>query len=72
MKTSWFTFGWGHAHQLAGYGLVGKDHVMEITSENPRQTMVELFGIKWAFQYDEKPDMRYYPEGIVQYPNPTE
>ena len=63
MKTAWFTFGQSHAHALEGITL-DKDIVLEIHAENPRQVMFELFGKKWAHEYDHKPDMGYFPRGI--------
>ncbi len=64
MKTSYFTFGQDHAHRLPNITL-DKDIVLKITSPDPRQTMFDLFGRKWAFQYDAPPTMSYYPRGIV-------
>jgi hypothetical protein len=38
--------------------------VIKITAENPRELMVEYFGLGWAFEYDERPEMRYFPRGV--------
>lgn len=63
VKTAYFTFGQDHAHRFANITL-DKDIVVKITDKDPRGTMFEYFGPKWAMQYDEKPDMRYYYRGI--------
>lgn len=65
METAYFTFGQSHIHRI-GNRLFDKDTVVKITSENPRQTMFETFGMKWALQYDEPPRMQYFPKGIVE------
>lgn len=64
MSVAYFTFGHGHAHALNGFTF-DKDVVVRIESEDPRSTMLENFGGKWAFEYEEPPDMRYFPRGIV-------
>lgn len=67
MKTSYFTFGFGHAHQFNGITL---DHniVLKITSEDPRDLMFAMFGPKWAFEYDsfDEVSLSYYPRGIYE------
>jgi hypothetical protein len=63
MITSYFTFGYIHTHTYNGIKL-DHDVLIKITAENPRQKMHELFGIKWAFQYDKMPDIAYFPKGI--------
>ena len=65
MKTQWFTFGRSHAHQH-GKHLLNKDTVVEITAEDPRAKMFELFGNKWSMQYDKPPDMQHFPKGIIK------
>lgn len=66
-STAWFTFGQCHAHDVGG---VVFDHqcVVEITSADPRTTMFETFGTKWAMQYDNPPPMHHYPRGIIKLP----
>lgn len=59
----WFTFGQSHAHSHRGY-TYDKDVVVLIVSDNPRQDMVDAFGLKWSMQYDEEPDLRWYPRGV--------
>ena len=63
MITSYFTLGQSHVYRLNGQTL-DRDCVIKITAENPRKVMVEYFGLTWAFEYDECPDMRYFPRGI--------
>jgi len=65
MTTSYFTFGQTHIHKVNGK-VFDKDCVVKITSPNPRQTMFDTFGGKWAMQYDEIPDMRFYPRGVIE------
>lgn len=63
MKTSYFTFGQTHAHSIGGFTF-DRNIVVKITDENPRDVMFYYFGDKWAFEYNDKPDMRYFPRGI--------
>jgi hypothetical protein len=63
LKTHWFTFGWGHAHAIDGF-TYDKDIVLEITSENPREIMMNMFGNKWSNEYNSCPDMSLFPRGI--------
>lgn len=67
MTTSYFTFGQCHAHAVNGITF-DKDCVVEITAEDPRQTMVDTFGAKWSMQYDEMPPetLRHFPRGIIK------
>ena len=68
MKT-YFTFGSVHTHTIDG---VVFDHqcVCEIEAEShqaARDKMFEVFGRKWAFQYDtlEHVGMHFYPRGVI-------
>ena len=63
MKTHYFTLGQSHVYRFNGQTL-DHDCVIKITAENPRDVMVEHFGLKWAFEYDECPEMKYFPRGI--------
>lgn len=63
MRTSYFTLGQSHIYRLNGQTL-DRDCVIKITAENPRDVMVEYFGLEWAFEYDERPEMRYFPRGV--------
>jgi len=64
MKTCYFSFGQTHFHSVNGKTF-DKDCIVEITSADPRATMFEIFGRQWAMQYDEVPEMQYYPRGII-------
>ena len=64
-QTKYFTFGQNHAHAIDGF-TYDKDIVVKITAEDPRAKMVEVFGQKWAFEYNERPDMSFYPRGIKE------
>jgi len=64
----YFTFGQIHTHSVNGRTF-DKDCVVEIESEDrhkAREIMVEHFGIRWSHQYDEMPDMGFYPLGIIK------
>lgn len=63
MRTSYFTLGQSHVYRLNGQTL-DRDCVIKITAENPRDVMVEYFGLEWAFEYDERPEKRYFPRGV--------
>lgn len=68
MKTSYFTFGYGHRHILKG---TTWDHsiVCKITAEDPREVMMTHFGTAWSFEYPEMPQDKldkYYPRGIQE------
>lgn len=72
MTTSYFTFGQSHAHAHCGFTF-DKDVVVKITAENPRAVMFSCFGNKWAMEYSERPNMAYFPTGIIrldEYGNP--
>lgn len=64
MKTSYFTFGFAHAHAVDGVTFE-KDCVVKIVAEDPREVMFDTFGPKWSMQYDEPPQMKYFPRGII-------
>lgn len=66
MKSYYFSFGQAHAHRVNNITL-DKDCIVRIhakNSEEARQKMFDLFGNKWAMQYDEKPVMSYFPRGV--------
>jgi hypothetical protein len=65
MTTNYFTFGFGHVHEVNGF-IYDKDIVVKITADDPRQKMFDTFGRKWAMQYDTPPDMNYFPRGIKE------
>lgn len=66
MTTSYFTFGQSHIHYHSNNRVFDKDCVAKVTAEDPRQTMFDTFGNKWSMQYDEIPDMSFYPRGIIE------
>lgn len=63
MKTHYFTLGQRHTHSYNGHTL-DKDCLIKITAESPRDVMVEYFGNIWGFEYDEIPDVQFFPRGI--------
>lgn len=65
MPTSYFTFGQTHVHSVGGVTF-DKDLVVKITAEDPRAEMVRHFGVKWGMEYDEMPDLSYYPRGVCE------
>lgn len=65
MNTSYFTLGQQHVHSYNGETL-DKDIVIKITAKDPRAKMFELFGPVWSLQYDECPEMEYFPRGIYE------
>lgn len=70
MKTSIFSFGWGHAHAVAGITF-DRDSLVSITAENPRKVMFETFGRQWSMEYEPKEAERYlhrFPRGIIELP----
>ena len=63
MRTSYFTLGQSHVYRFNGQTL-DHDCVIKITAENPRDVMVGYFGLEWAFEYDECPEMVFFPRGV--------
>lgn len=61
---SYFTFGQSHYHNIRGQ-VFDKDTVVKVDSNDPRKTMFDTFGPRWAMQYDEPPNMEHFPKGIV-------
>ena len=47
MKTYYFTFGFGQVHENGFHKIEAKDYA------SARKEMVDKFGLKWAFQYEE-------------------
>lgn len=67
MQTWYFTFGQIHLHRVNNKTF-DKDCVVEIHAESKeaaRKEMFRVFGQKWANQYEQKPDMEYYPRGVI-------
>lgn len=66
MKTSYFSFGGNHAHRINGHTL-DHDSILKVTSDDPRRDVFEMIGSKWSMEYDELPEMHYFPRGIYNY-----
>ena len=64
VQTSYFSFGQVHVHSINGKTF-DKDCIVKITAEDPRAVMFKTFGPRWAFEYDEIPNMEYFPRGII-------
>ena len=65
MNTAYFTFGQDHVRSVDGF-TYDKDVVVRIDADDPRLVMRQTFGQRWAMQYDECPDLKYYPRGVKQ------
>jgi len=68
MKKFYITFGQVHAHSVSGKTF-DKDCVCEIEAENAdeaRHTALSVFGKKWCFFHDDKPEMSFYSRGIIK------
>jgi hypothetical protein len=68
LKKYYFTLGQDHIRYYKGE-YYDKDSVVEIeatSSSEARQKMVQVFRQKWVFQYNELPDLKWYPRGIIK------
>lgn len=66
IHTRWFTFGQSHIHRVNGKTF-DADCVVKISALDPRQEMCRHFGNKWAFEYEQEPDIeRFYPRGVIE------
>lgn len=68
MRTFWITLGQIHAHVVNGR-TVDHNTVIEIEADDEAEAMrkaYEYFGNRFANLYTKKPDMKYYPGGIVK------
>lgn len=64
MENHYFTFGQTHVHPETGEKL--KNYWVLIKAEGysqARAAMFNLFGDKWAMQYDSEPDINIFPGG---------
>jgi hypothetical protein len=64
----YFTFGQGHTHRVNDFTW-DKDVVCAIsarTVSEAREKMFDAFGAEWAFQYDECPDIEFFPRGLKE------
>ena len=71
MNKFFFTFGQVHVHRYGDVTL-DCDSVVQINADDEgaaREKMVECFGMKWGFSYDEERMneslKKYYPRGVV-------
>ena len=67
-KKFYFTFGQAHAHSVNGRTF-DKDCVVEIEAKNSseaRAKMFDTFGAKWSMQYNDLPNMDFYPRGVFK------
>jgi len=69
-ETKFFTMGQVHEHHIPGFECIDKDTVVKLTNHHPekncRELAFDIFGEKFAREYDGKPDMNFYPKGIVE------
>lgn len=68
MNKYYITFGYAHIHGVAGQ-TIDHDCVVEVEagdSADARQKAIDLFGTKFCTIVQEKPDMSYYPRGIIR------
>lgn len=65
LTTSFFTFGHGHFHHIKGQDFNVDRAVKIVTRHEPRDVMIAIFGVKWSMEYDEQPEERYIPQGVV-------
>lgn len=62
--TRWYTFGQNHVHSVNGRTF-DKNTVVKITSpRDPRDVMINHFGMRWSMEYDEEPDMKFFKEVV--------
>lgn len=54
VKTLFFTFGTiaAHRHELSDGTFLHSGTILMVRGESPRKTVVDVFGDKWAFQYN--------------------
>jgi hypothetical protein len=50
LPSSYFTFGYDHAHSIDGR-TYDRDVVVCVTSPDPRATMLDMFGRKWSTEH---------------------
>ena len=67
MKDFYISFGQAHAHAISGKTF-DKDCICVIetqTETEARKKAFELFDDQWCFIYEEKPEMVYFPRGLI-------
>ncbi len=61
---NYFTFGQHHVHPVTGEKL--KDYWIEVHDKTPdeaRKMVIEKYGVRWSFQYDETNfDKEFFPK----------
>ena len=68
MKIFYVTLGQSHIHSVGGKTF-DKDCVATIDADNyedARNKVFEIFGKKFCFVYEEKPNMSFYPRGLMK------
>lgn len=67
-KKFYVSFGQVHAHRVAGktFDLDALAEIEAPDREEARKIAFEAFGPKWAFLYEEVPDMSFFPRGIIK------
>lgn len=67
---SFFTLGQKHEHDIPGLRKMDRNTVVKMITRglscSPREAMIELCGREWSREFDEKPDMSFYPGGVVR------
>lgn len=69
MADFFLSFGQTHAHAIPGHPTFDKDTICVITAESneaARKIAFDTFGAKWCFIYEEKPDMSFFPRGLIK------
>lgn len=67
-KSFFISFGQGHIHYLNGETF-DKNCIIKINADNLYEAVKKtqnLFGDKYSRIYKEKPNMRYFPRGIME------
>ncbi len=67
MDSFYFSFGQAHAHRVNGKTF-DCNSLVEIKAKDSgqaRDIMFENFGPKWSMQYNNLPDMDYFPRGVI-------
>lgn len=68
MKDFYISFGQAHAHSISGKTL-DKDTIAVISADNKRdahEIAMKAFNGVFCFVYEEKPDMSFFPKGLVR------
>lgn len=68
LKEYFLTFGYVHSHYIDNK-ILDKDCVVKLRANSiseARKKCFDNFGNKWAFINGRKPDMSYFPRGIIK------